>query len=330
MSHAMNEHERALRDALRAAAQQIEPRADGLERIQARLRRPHPLPVAWLLAAWNQLELRLPDGLRAAGGRLGEELGLVSRQFMPDSGRRGTSHPGRSWLGWARPVAAMSTAVFIVAAVVYMAIKVPQVISPTGNAATATHSGGSAKGGGAGHGSPQTLTQGGSHSAGQSGHGSRGTANGQSCSTSPSPGMSSLNPGPSTTPTTTPPSTTSPSPTPTPTASGTPSTTPSTGSSSTPAGAGTTPVDGSEGSPAPTDDAGTQAADHLAGRSAQDRTARDTSAFQTVPGAQQTPCPSPTTHKAKKSSSRKMTPNAAGLIELSAPGTTAETAGRLT
>ena len=48
MRHGMPDPEAALRRALHAAAGAVEPRADGLERIRHRLRRPRPLPVAWL------------------------------------------------------------------------------------------------------------------------------------------------------------------------------------------------------------------------------------------------------------------------------------------
>jgi hypothetical protein len=46
------EQEEMLRRALRAAADSIEPAADGLERIRERLVKPRPLAVAWLMAGW--------------------------------------------------------------------------------------------------------------------------------------------------------------------------------------------------------------------------------------------------------------------------------------
>ena len=62
----LNEREAALRRALQSAAASIETAPDGLERIQARLRRPRPVVIAWLEAAWTDIYLRAQDGLRTA------------------------------------------------------------------------------------------------------------------------------------------------------------------------------------------------------------------------------------------------------------------------
>jgi len=108
MSRAVFDHEAALRYALHAAADQVQPREDGLERIQARLRGPRLLPVAWLEVAWTRLSLRLPEGfhLRPAADRVRQELRVAWDRFGPQA-ERGVR------LGWLRPVAAMSVAVFI-------------------------------------------------------------------------------------------------------------------------------------------------------------------------------------------------------------------------
>jgi hypothetical protein len=48
----MTRDEQILRQALHAAAESVEPGADGLERIRTRLSRPRPLPIAWLMVNW--------------------------------------------------------------------------------------------------------------------------------------------------------------------------------------------------------------------------------------------------------------------------------------
>src|ERR1035441_6817686 len=52
MSRTDAQYEEILRHALHAAADGIVPAGDGLERIRARLTVPHPLPVAWMVAAY--------------------------------------------------------------------------------------------------------------------------------------------------------------------------------------------------------------------------------------------------------------------------------------
>lgn len=74
MTH--SEQEEILRRALHAVADQIEPAADGLERIRERLSRPRPLAVAWLMAGWTgvaqPLLLRMEPVLAEAAGRMSE------------------------------------------------------------------------------------------------------------------------------------------------------------------------------------------------------------------------------------------------------------------
>ena len=68
------EQEEILRRALHAAADAIEPAADGLERIRERLSRPRPLAVAWLLAGSlgfaEPALLRMEPVLAELAGRL--------------------------------------------------------------------------------------------------------------------------------------------------------------------------------------------------------------------------------------------------------------------
>src|SRR5215472_299753 len=77
MTH--SEQEEILRRALHAVADQIEPAADGLERIRERLSKPRPLAVAWLTAGWTgpaqPMLLRMEPVLADATGRLSERLG---------------------------------------------------------------------------------------------------------------------------------------------------------------------------------------------------------------------------------------------------------------
>ena len=81
MTH--SEQEEILRRALHAVADQIEPAADGLERIRERLSRPRPLAVAWLMAGWTgtalPLLLRMEPVLAEAAGRLSGRLGTWPR-----------------------------------------------------------------------------------------------------------------------------------------------------------------------------------------------------------------------------------------------------------
>jgi hypothetical protein len=138
--------EAALRRALHAAAEQVDPSDDGLARIRAQVghRRPMPLPIAWVDVALTKLSLRVPDGFWVVWDRVAQEMRAVTDHFLPERLRA-----ERLRLGWLRPVAAMGAAVFLVAAVVSMAIEVPQVISPAGsttnqsnNTGTQQHPGG--------------------------------------------------------------------------------------------------------------------------------------------------------------------------------------------
>jgi hypothetical protein len=319
MSRALNNHEAALRRALHAAADQIEPSEDGLEKIQARLHHPRPFPVAWAEALRVQLSLRMPDALASAAAYAAHELRVIGERFMPDPDDGGAARSGRFRLGWLRPLAAMGTAVFIVAAVVYMAIKVPQVISPTGNAASSVHTGRPSPRAGQTHGSSQTLGNGKSGTPSQSHHPS-GSPNTQSCS--PASYLPTLNPSPKTTPPiiTTPPTSSSPtSPSPSATVTPTPTATPTDSSSATPTGAGSTPTSGSVGTPAPSDMSQSPAA-HAGDSQARRALAKDTGLVRTVADTS-TPCSSPSPKNSKKSGSHKViSPAAAGQLVLQADG----------
>jgi hypothetical protein len=142
------------RDMLRRAMQLadgIEPRGDGLQRIQAKLRPPRPLAVAWAEGSWTYLRTRVPAAFEAFVEVLRSVASLAWERFGP---RRSTSG-GRAarTLGWLRPAAALGVTVFIVAAGTYIAIDTQQGISPSAsNAVRSTGGGGGAGGGSQGNG----------------------------------------------------------------------------------------------------------------------------------------------------------------------------------
>jgi hypothetical protein len=331
MSHALPDHEAVLRRILHAAAEQIEPSADGLERIQARLTHPRPVPVAWICAIGTGLSLRIPPGLRPAIDRILREIRVATEHFMPAPENRpqGGGSPPR--LRWLRPVAAMGTAVAIVAAVVYVSIDVTQVMSTAGSDASAQHTGPPGATGGGSGGAPQSYSGGSGPvpSAGASGS----LFNRPSACATPGPVKSTfLAPPASASPTlpATPTPTATATPTPTATATPTPSGT-VTSSPGNPGSGGSSPSTGAD-----------VTANPQAGTSQPSSTAPATSgvAVTTVRHAKAatpaaSPCPSPKPHKSKKTSSRTVSPDAgsaAGLMvapELTGMRSPAEVRGRL-
>jgi hypothetical protein len=229
--------EAVLRRALHAAAEQVDPGDDGLDRIRARVshRRPMPFPVAWVDVALTRLSLRVPDGFWVVWDRVASEVRAVTDQFLPARLRS-----ERLRLGWLRPVAAMSVAVFIVAAVVSMAIEVPQVISPAGSEATQSRNLGTQQQTG-GNGGPggQTQTQQGSNPSGNPAS-SAGGPNSSVCPSKPTPrhSITSAPASPSTSPT----QSASPTPSDTsPSTSASPTPTPSDSLSNAPSGSDSSP-----------------------------------------------------------------------------------------
>jgi hypothetical protein len=137
------------RDMLRRALQMadgIEPRADGLQRIQARLRPPRPLAVAWAEGAWTYLVARAPAALEAFVELVGSMASLAWERFGP----RRSASAGRAsrTMGWLRPAAALAVTVFIVAGGTYIAIYTQQGISPSASNAVRSTGGGNGAGGG--------------------------------------------------------------------------------------------------------------------------------------------------------------------------------------
>ncbi|HEY7324165.1 MAG TPA: hypothetical protein VH520_05005 [Streptosporangiaceae bacterium] len=143
------DHEAFLRRELLAAANSLEPRDDGLERIRARMRQPRSAS-ARLRAAYSEIVMRTPTRLQDIGFQLADWLRLAYERFAP------TQAPGRHrsrTQGLLRPLAAMAVVMFIVAAGTYVAIDASTSIfpssssnAPSGGPNTGGHAGGPAHG----------------------------------------------------------------------------------------------------------------------------------------------------------------------------------------
>jgi hypothetical protein len=213
------ELEGALRRALLAAAESIEPRADGLDRIRVKVaagrhRVPHRSYLT-VFARVGRTPLRL---LATAMAGLWSILDLVVERFRPNP-----DGPGR--YGWLRPAAALATGLFVVVAGSWAVTDLPQVIAPTANSG-----GGPAT---IGVGTPRATS-----TASPSGRGAVGPGPGRRSRPVSSPSCSSrgvASHAPTSSPSSTPSSTASasPSPTITPTVSPSPTITPTTSPSPT-------------------------------------------------------------------------------------------------
>jgi hypothetical protein len=158
----LSEREEALRRALFSAAQSIEPAADGFERIQARLSTPRPTLIAWIEGVWSHLLHRSPAFIEDFARKLSGAVAFVWDRFGPTpatSGRR--SGP----LSWLRPAAAMTVAIFVVAAGAYVGLSTSDFISQSAGVHSQT-GGGSGQGGKGGGGTPQSTTSSGFRSGG--------------------------------------------------------------------------------------------------------------------------------------------------------------------
>ena len=87
MSQHYGDYEDFLRGALHAAVDSAEPAGDGLERIRARLTTPHPLPVAWLLAACSWVARYARGSLDSVSAWLQTVPGEVHRRDGAAEGR---------------------------------------------------------------------------------------------------------------------------------------------------------------------------------------------------------------------------------------------------
>jgi hypothetical protein len=241
--------EEILRRELHAAAEAIEPAADALNQIRARLSAPRPLAVAWVMVGWttvgqpalvrlDQVFEAVAEWLRPAlhpvaerlhpvYERLHPALGKVRAVFTPRTGPGGRP----SHYAWLRPALAMAAVVAVVVVGSFALAGLPNgMISQVGNVFNSpTHSSHS--------GGRPPRVNGKAQQFPNQGPGNRGASPSPSASCSPTPKPS---PTPSPTPTV------SPSPTPsTPTPTQTPSPTPT---SPTP-----TPTDSAGGDTSPAD-----------------------------------------------------------------------------
>src|ERR1700735_1984722 len=242
MSQHDHDFDEVLRRALHAAADSVQPAGDGLERIRARLTRPVPLPVAWVMASYRSASGAVLSRLRLlatwmepAAARLRPVLGPAVERVRPVwSGGARLQHR----YAWLRPAAAAATVVAVVAMGALALKELPQAISPAAsnqsitNGQPGSHPGNTAEDGNA---TPFAST-GPAGVAPNKGSGTPKSGCSPSTSASPSPTVS---PSPSASGSPRP----SPSPRPTPSPSRSPSPTggpsPDSGQGTTAPGAGT-------------------------------------------------------------------------------------------
>jgi len=249
------EQEERLRRALRAAADSIEPAADGLERIRERLAKPRPLAVAWLMAGWadvaqpamlriepvwakladllggwlrpvGRLRVTMADLMYPALDRMRPVLNLL-RPRTPQHGAASSSQAPR--YPWLRLAAAIGVIVVVAFVGGFVLTGLPHTIISQVQQITSSGGNGSGSGGHAptvaGTGTPTGTSGSGQHKNGAS------PSPSPSCSPSPAKKSGSgASPAPSDTPAQ-PSPTATPTPNPT-TASPTPSPSPSTTSGS--------------------------------------------------------------------------------------------------
>ncbi|HEX3490489.1 MAG TPA: hypothetical protein VHU92_14155 [Streptosporangiaceae bacterium] len=247
MNGAVNrDYDDILRRALHAAAESVEPSADGLERIRERLGRPPLLSFSSIAGWYSVAAVRFTGWAVPALGTACEIFWALIDRFRPLDSPPGHAKPGLRWL---RPLTATGLAIFVVAAGAFAALAIPRITaSPTSDAGHTTHNGGS--GGGPG----RSTVRGSSpiHSNSGSPGYSSGTSSSPTAatkchrivsptsSTTPSPGTSNSSVPTTTSPTPTPTST-SPSPStstsPSPSTSDTSPSQPSSGTTGTPASA---------------------------------------------------------------------------------------------
>lgn len=118
------ELEGALRRALLAAAESIEPRSDGLDRIRTKVAAGrHRVPHRPYLTVFARASGASRRFFATAVAGLWPIFDLVVERFRPNP-----DGPGR--YGWLRPAAALATGLFVVVAGSWAVTDLPQVISP--------------------------------------------------------------------------------------------------------------------------------------------------------------------------------------------------------
>jgi hypothetical protein len=160
MTHPTLDHEERLRSALRAAADSIEPAADGLGRIRARLTPPRPVIAAWMVS-WAEpvmLRLRLAvPWLRLRLGLAHGRIGPVAGRARPALGQLGTLFGGTGTApipirpasgklpvraaAWLRPAAAIAAFVVIIGSGALAIGQLQQTATLARRAAASSHSG---------------------------------------------------------------------------------------------------------------------------------------------------------------------------------------------
>jgi hypothetical protein len=242
-----------LRRVLHEEANAVEPGGDGLERIQARLTRPRPAPVAWVMAVFSGTWHRVLGAARSASARLqtlpGAEQVLRWQQALPGVAqvRRLRWPRGDRTRSWRSPAVLTAAAAVAVAAGVLALTPLPhaalsgtaglfRVIEGGHGGGTAGHGGGQAEGSSGTQPGPAPAS---SSPAGNRAHPSASPSPSATRSRAATPAPTS--PSAPASPTPTPSSGASPcpsasaSPTPTPTPSPSPSPCPSVSPSGSPA-----------------------------------------------------------------------------------------------
>ncbi len=234
--------DRTIRDALMSAVDGVDPGADGLDRIRAKI----VVRQAARASRWRIAPSRGAAGWRpfqVTGAWLTTMTGSVVERFKPDPNRAG-------WFGWLRPAAAIATGIFVVTAASWAVAALPAAISPASNSrnyhshssrpstlpGSSTRPGQSGAGGSTGGTGPGGQGVGTSSGGGHASPTCSPSASGSPSATTTPTGTPSTTPTGSPSPTTTPSGTGSPSPTESPTTSpqGTPSSTVSPGQDQSP------------------------------------------------------------------------------------------------
>src|SRR5450755_179285 len=148
MTHPTLDHEERLRRALRAAADSVEPAADGLGRIRARLTPPRPVIAAWMVSwtepamlrirlaiPWLRLRLDLAHGrIGPVAGRAHPALGRITAAFTGIMPARGEPRTRPAWL---RAAGAMAAFVVIIGSGALAISQLQQTATPFGSSTAA-------------------------------------------------------------------------------------------------------------------------------------------------------------------------------------------------
>jgi hypothetical protein len=144
VSGAVNrDYDDILRRALHAAAESVEPSADGLERIRERLGYSPLLSFSSIAGWFSVAAVRFAGWAVPAFGTACEIFWALIDRFRPLDAAPGHAKPGLRWL---RPITATALALFVVAGGAFAAKVIPSAI----NAAQAGNSGPGRGGGGSG------------------------------------------------------------------------------------------------------------------------------------------------------------------------------------